>query len=281
MRRLSRKFKLLITMTLSILTLAIVYFIVLPEHTAAQYISRVKNAAESLEPGYFRLEESTGRTLISDPTTQSVDVTHEVESLRDLLRENRVGLAHFMAIAKDHEPLPYTGFTDTARSAIVLQNKAVAFAEQSDQAFTQYSNLVDFIKHYDTTAKAVGQYTEEFNATPDLNVYAGQQDRFYAIGEQIRTIAQTFESTPTPHEAATFKAASVQSFQQLANGFDAVGLGLQIPADDAIYGGAREIEAADRMINEVNQVIYARDILSSRTIKSVQELREKIELIAI
>lgn len=281
MRRLSKKLKLLITLTLLLLTLTATYFVVLPEYAASQYIDRVKGTAKSLESGYFRLEESTGRTLITDPTVQTLDMSREVESLRDLLRENRVGLAHFMSSAKDYDPLPYTGFTNTAKAAAVLQNKAVAFGEQSDQAFTQYASLVDFIKQYDTTAKTIGQYTEEFNATPDLNVYAGQQDRFYAIGTQIRTIAQTFESSPTPHEANAFKSASVQSFRQLADGFDAVGLGLQIPADDVIYGGAREIEAADQTINEVNQVIYTRDILSSRTIKSIQELREKIELIAI
>lgn len=281
MRRTFRGLKLLITLILFVLFLATSYFVILPEYAATQYITRVEQAAKALEPGYFKLEESTSRTLVSDPTALMLDMSYEVESLRDLLRESRVGLAHFESTSKDYKPLPYTGFTPAARAAVVLQDKAVAFAEQSDQAFAQYADLVDFIKYYDTTAKAIRQYTDEFNATTDLNVYAGQQDRFFAIGEQIRTIATTFESTPTPHETVAFKAASVQSFMQLANGFDAVGLGLRIPADDVIYAGAREIEVADQAINEVNQVIYTRDVLSSRTIKSIQELREKIELIAI
>jgi hypothetical protein len=279
MTRAAGKIKLFLTM-LAITLLAIAtYVIVLPEYIAGQYINRVHQSASSLQTGYIQLEKSTERAFINDPTIETTNLTREVESLRNLVRENRINLTRFTSMADSYEPLPYTGFTNQAKAAVILQDKAVVFAEQSDEAFTQYSELVDFIKRYDTTAKLIEEYTDEFNSTADLNLYAGQYDRMLFIAERIRSDAKSLETAPTPHEAAAFKTASVQSFQEIANGFDTVALGLQIPADAVIYSGANRIEAVDQMINEPNQIIYARDVLSSRTIKSIQELREKLEIV--
>jgi hypothetical protein len=279
MTRANGKLKLFLTiLTITLLSVA-TYMVILPEYIAEQYINRVHQAANSLQTGYIQLEKSTERAFINDPTLDTTDLTREVESLRNLVRENRINLTRFISTADNYEPLPFTGFTSQAKAADILQDKAVVFAEQSDEAFTHYNDLVDFIKRYDTTAKLIQEYTDEFNSTADLNLYAGQYDRMRFIAEQIRSDAKALETAPTPHEAAAFKTASVQSFQEIANGFDTVALGLQIPADAVIYNGANRIEAVDQMINEPNQVIYSRDVLSSRTIKSIQELREKLEIV--
>jgi hypothetical protein len=279
MRRPRKKLKLLFGTTLFILIGLVVYFVILPEFIAQQYINRVHQAASTLRAGYIKLEESTGRAFVNDPTDHTLPLTSEVESLHELLRENRIGLVHFSAAATDYHPLPYTGFTEKAGTVPIVRDKAAAFVEQSNETFEQYDELIGFIKQYNMTANTIGAYTDEFNASLDLNVYAGQSARMTAIAEQIRAETRSFDATITPHEALAFKQASVQSFNQLADGFDVVALGLLIPADEVIYRGAGQIEAADQVISGANQEIYIKDVISSRTIKSVQELREKLELI--
>ena len=279
MRRPSKKLKLLFGTTLFTLIGLVVYFVILPEFIAQQYINRVHQAASTLRAGYIKLEESTGRAFVNDPTDHTLPLTSEVESLHELLRENRIGLVHFNAAATDYHPLPYTGFTNKAASVPVVRDKAAAFVEQSNETFEQYDELIGFIKQYNMTANTIGAYTDEFNASLDLNIYAGQSARMTTIAEQIRAETRSFDATTTPHEAVAFKQASVQSFNQLADGFDVVALGLLIPADEVIYRGAGQIETADKVITGANQEIYIKDVISSRTIKSVQELREKLELI--
>lgn len=279
MRKITKKTILLLTVLAITLLALFAYGVILPEYNASRYVNRVHQAANRLRTDYQRLEQSTEQTLINDPDISSDNLVEEVESLRNLLRENRINLAHFTTATKDYDRLPYTGFTNQAKEAVILQSKAAAFAEQSDEAFTQYGQLIDFIKRYGMTAKMIEEYTQEFNSTSDLNVLAGQHDQLYIIAAQIRTNAQQLDTAETPHEAMAFKSASVKSFQQLANGFETVALGLQIPADDIIYDGARKIEATDQEIAVTNQAIYEKDILSSRTIKSIQELREKLDLI--
>lgn len=279
MNRPSRKFKALITVGVIVLVGLITYFVILPEAIAAQYIERVHRMGSSLRTGYRQLEASTSRTLIDDPTVTEVSLTPDVEQLRNLLRENRITLDKFSLTAKDYHPLPFTGFTTQAGAAHALQTRSVAFTEQSQDAFTKYDELIDFIKHYDDTVAGIEQYLKDFNAHADLNIYAGQADQVQSIADQIRQDIHSLDTAKTPHEAVEFKAASIQAFRQIADGFETVALGLRIPADDVIYSGARQIEAVDQTINGPNQAIYSRDILSSRTIKTIQELREKLDLI--
>lgn len=279
MFRLSRHITALLGLSLFIILTAIAYTVVIPEYNAAQYIDRVRQAAQAMQPSYLRLAKSTSQELISDPTDQAPTIAQEVESLRTLLQENRINLEKFTLIAQDYSQMPYTGFTPQAKNAATLQRRAVSFADQSNDAFVKYSALVDFIRRYDATENTIMQYVNEFNATADLNSYAGQYDRIYAVAQQIRDNTQSLDATSTPHEATAFKIASVQSFHQLADGFDVVATGLKIPADDVIYSGAEQIDAVDRTLNGPNRTIYVRDILSSRTVKSIQELQEKLDLI--
>ncbi|HEV7952057.1 MAG TPA: hypothetical protein VGO98_01650 [Candidatus Saccharimonadales bacterium] len=279
MNRPSKKLKVSLVMIVFALSVAMIYIVALPELIASQYNTRVRTAANSLRENYVELEESTEQALINDPTATSSDQIQAVEQLRGLLRENRISLERFSSVANDYQPLPYTGYTIQTSTAHALQAKSLAFIEQSNGAFAKYSELIDFIKNYDATAKTVAQYVTDFNATPDLNIYEGQANLMYGIADSIRADVRTFDIAKTPHEARGFKTASVQAFTQVADGFEGVGLGLQIPADDVIYGNARQIEAVDQIISGPNQTLYERDVLSSRTIKSIQDLREKLDLI--
>lgn len=279
MKRITKKIKLVFTGILLVILAVVTYSVIAPEYNASQYIKHLRHEAQVLQPSYIRLAKSTEQDLISDPNDQSLTIPQDVERLRGLLQENRIDLERFSRIAQDYRQLPYTGFTPQSRNAATLQERAVSLVDQSNEAFTQYTALVDFIRHYDATESDVMQQVNEFNATADLNNYAGQSDRVYAIAAQIRSDTQLFDAMPAPHEAVAFKAASVQSFRQLADGFDVVATGLLIPADDVIYSGARQIDEVDQTINGVNRTIYIRDILSSRTIKSIQELQEKLDLI--
>jgi hypothetical protein len=279
MRKPQKKFKLLVATAVVVLFALFTYGFVLPEYIAGRYIDRIHQKADTLRNGYNKLEESTGRAFVDDPTARTFSQTEEVESLHSLLRENRINLDQFSSVAKNYRPLPYTGFTPQARAAHAMQVRSIAFTEQSYDAFLKYDELIDFIKRYDTTARTVERHIAAFNATPDLNVYEGQANRVFAIAEEIRFDIKTLESSKTPHEAVEFKAVSVREFTRIADGFAELALGLQIPADAVIYSGAQKIEAADRVINSQNRAIYARDVLTSRTIKSVQELREKLDLI--
>ena len=274
-----KKLKFLLGVVIIILLALITYFAALPEYIANQYINQVREKGNMLYSGYNKLENSTDNTLVIDPSEGGMPISNEVESLHNLLRENRINLNQFTAVVSEYNPLPYTGFTARATGARALHYKATAFIEQSEETLAKYDELIVFIKRYDATAKVVSQHTEEFNATTDLNVYAGQADRMFSIAEQIRQEIKLFEAIKAPHETDAFKTASVQSFNKIADGFDTVGRGLEIPADETIYEGARQIEEADQTISSLNQEIYSREILSSRTIKSVKELREKLDLI--
>lgn len=264
---------------MTLVVVGLLYFVVLPEIIATQYMGQVHRIGSSLRADYMQLENSTDQALIEDPTTTPTSIVPAVDQLRSLLRESRISVDRFSSVAGEYHPLPYTGFTTQAKAAHALQIKSLAFTQQSDEAFNKYEELINFIQNYDSAAAVIEHYVDDFNAAPDLNVYQGQAQRFYGIAAQVRTTIQSLDKAPTPHEAVAFKAASVQTFSQVAAGFDAVALGLQIPADDVIYGGARQIEAVDATINGPNQEVYTRDISASRTIKSIQELREKLELI--
>jgi hypothetical protein len=279
MNRPTKKLKILVAMIIITIAALVEYFVILPESMATRYIERVHQSGNSLREGYFKLEETTGQALIDDPAVTSVSVVPQIEVLLNSLREDRVMLSRFAAEANDYHPLPYTGWTTQARAANALQNRSATFTAQIKDAFVKYEDLILFIKRYDATSSIIEQHVEAFNATLDLNVYAGRADEVYAISEQIHAAIKTFDTDATPYEAREFKTASVQAFTQIADGFDTVALGLQIPADDVIYGGAQQIDAVDQTINGPNQEIYRRDILSSRTIKSIQEIREKLDLI--
>lgn len=279
MKRVTKKLKLLVAGILLVILALVTYGVLAPEYNAAQYIKRLRHEAQVLQPSYLRLAKSTEQDLISDPNDQARTMPQDVERLRSLLQENRINLKKFSLVVQDYTQLPYTGFTPQAKDAMILQYKAISFADQSNDAFTKYTELIDFIRRYDATENTIMQHVNEFNATSDLNTYAGQYDRIGAVAEQIRTDVQLLDTTPTPHEAVTFKTASIQSFRQLADGFDVVATGLRIPADDVIYSGARQIDEVDRVLNGDDRAIYIRDILSSRTIKSIQELPEKLDLI--
>jgi hypothetical protein len=279
MNKPSKKLKSFFILLAVVLAALLGYFVILPEASATQYIERVHRAGGSLRDGYLELEHTTGETLVDDPGVTTTSIVPQIEALLNLLREDRITLTRFTAEASDYHPLPYTGFTSKARAAQALKTRSVAFTAQSKDAFQKYEELITFIKQYDAASSTIEQQVESFNAIPDLNIYAGRADEVRDIAEQVRATARSFEGEPTPHEATAFKAASVQAFMEIADGFDIVARGLQIPADDVIYDGASKIDAVDQKVNGPNQAIYRNDVLSSRTIKSIQELREKLDLI--
>lgn len=280
MKRKSSTTKLLITSAAILLLSSAVYTVLLPEYFASKYINNVQQFAYKLEDGYARIEESSNHDLLNDPSVRMDTITQEVETLRNLLRENRIDLIHFASQVEDFKPLPYTGFTAQAKTASTLEQRTDTFVEQSEDALKRYDELIAFMKDYHSTAASIDKFTSEFNATADLNVYAGQSDRMKDVAAQIRSDSQAFEKTTAPIEVQEFKKASVQTFNQLADGFDLFATGLSIPADRVIYEAAAKIEQADRQFYDQNQVVYSHEVLSSRTLTTIQELREKLALIA-
>lgn len=280
MKRTIRTTKILIASASILLLSSAVYTVLLPEYFASKYITNVHRFAHKLEDGYTRLEESSNHDLLNDPAMRIDTITQEVEVMRNLLRENRIDLINFSSQIDDFEPLPYTGFTQQAKTASTLQERTVTFVEQSEDALNRYDELIAFMKSYHSTAANIEKHTSEFNNTADLNVYAGQSARMRDVAAQIRSEVNAFEKTTTPSEAQEFKKASIQTFTQLADGFDMFANGLSIPADAVIYEAAAKIEQADRQLYDQNQVIYSDEVLSSRTVTTIQELREKLALIS-
>lgn len=279
MRRKLGTAKLVIISAAVLLLCALTYTVLLPEYYASRYINNVHRFAHELQDGYTRLEKSSSRDLLNDPTIQTNKITSEVETVRDLLRENRINLIKFSSQTGGFETLPFTGYTRQARIATALQKRTVAFVDQSEDALNRYDELITFMKDYHSAAAAIEKHTAEFNSKTDLNVYAGQSANVREIAAQIRSEAKAFENTPTPHEVQEFKKASVQTFTEIADGFDMFANGLSIPADSVIYTAAARIERADQQLSNQNQAIFSQEVLSSRTIKTIEELREKLELV--
>ncbi len=270
--------------TISLLLLLVVatgvYAVLMPAVFSRQYRDRVRVASRSLESSFRALDESTELPVIVDPGAPEATKKDNVEHISKLVSVNRQKLTSLKTANNSLAPLPYSNVLGQYRDTQIIHDHTRSFIGQSEDALDDYLVLVEYLKTFGIAVERVTSELNSFNMVNDINVYSGQSNEMQLIASRIRAAATLLDNPAVHSEMRDMNIAAIAAFNDAANGFDDLAYGLAVPADDLIYDAARRIEDSTSKIEKITGTTYDDSLDQSRTIRNIQDLREKLELVA-
>lgn len=255
------------------------YTVVLPNILATRYLSRVHKMAASMSVVYEKMFESTESPFLSDFDVSVVVRTDNVQTINRLIKESRDDLGTLDKASDDMLVLPYSFNTRQHKAALVLRERVKAFVQQSTTALDEYEKLIVSLQVYNESIRSMKVYIDDFNNISDINIYAGRSAEVRLIASELSRRVDEFEKQTTSEELAVNKAVAIQAFRQAVNGFNNLADGLDAAVDSAIYSAVSEIEDAAKQLELNDQAGYAKTVQSSRIVKNVRELVEKLDFV--
>lgn len=252
------------------------YQIILPTQAAANQQQAVDEALVGLQATYKSLEESTSLSLLDDPTAPADQIESDLHAITQLITLTRNQLDN-LETSSDLASLRYSGATPSYLHSRTVEHRTTQIIEQSHETLRRYAELVAFLYAYQYTLRPTRTHLNSFNATADLNVYAGRGADMRAAAAEIRADTSTLAALSTPHELSTLKADSLLALESAAAGFEALAYGLDIAVDDQIYTAAKQLEQVDVQLGTLQGTTYVTTVAQTRTVKDIQTLREKLD----
>jgi hypothetical protein len=253
------------------------YEVFFPDTSASQYQDRVQQAASRLEKKLKTLEDTTTLSLIDDPTAPTNIKQANVRAIKATIHDVQTDIAKLHDASKALQRSPYTGFTNQYKKAEALQEKTQASITQIQDAVGEYAKLVTFLEFYANIQDHLKKEIDNFNKEIDLNIYAGRGNAVHAIAAKIRQDGAALEKQPIPHELTNFRSTLLAFHLRAATAFDNLAGGLDAASDFLIYNAAGDIEAVGRELDTGLQTTYETSIQTSRVIKDIREISEKLE----
>lgn len=265
--------------TFIILMGVVAYEVVLPEIIAKRYIAELHSSAQRLRTDFENLSGGTDTPLLNNPGVPIEERKFGAEMLKKTLSDSKNHLAELQIKTQSLHTLPYSGYTSTYGQAVALQERSERVILQATDVLNEFSSTITFLESYTSTIDATQAAIDQFNQTTDLSVLTSQSATQRQIASQIRQDADTLQNTATPKDFEAVKIATIRTLQQAADGFDELAGGLELGAEAQIDQAALKIETAGQQLASTDSSSYIGIADQSRSIRSVHELNEKLDLI--
>lgn len=257
----------------------VAYEIIMPEIIARRYISNLESSAQQLRTSFEELAGSTDTPILNDPAAPADERKAGVKHLQRVIGESRENLADLVDASATLQPLPYSGYFGTYPKALVLRERASHIRIQTDSALRDLDGLRAYLETYATATGESTKIIDTFNQTTDLNTLLGRSQEVRESARQLRAHKTTLASAQAPSDLTKLKDSTINSLEKVAVGFDHLAQAVSVADDAAINAAAKEIEAAGAQLETIRQESYIAAIQQSRTIRSIHELNEKLDLI--
>ena len=264
---------------LAIIMAIITYEIILPEAIGKRYITELYSSAERLRTDFENLSGGTDTPLLKNPSAPIDERKSGTVMLKKTIADSQKHLVDLQKKAQALQTLPYSGYTSTYMQALALKVRSERAALQAEDTLNEFSAIITFLDSYTSTIDTTKIAIDRFNQTTDLTQLAGQGEAQRQTAEQIRQDVAKIQQLTSPEEFEPVKSATMQTLLQAADGFDELANGLDLGAEVLIDQAAQKIESAGLQLETNDTSSYIGVTNQSRSIRSVYELNEKLDLI--
>ena len=264
---------------LAIIMAIITYEIILPEAIGKRYITELYSSAKQLRTDFENLSGGTDTPLLKNPSAPIDERKSGTIMLKKTIADSKKHLVDLQKKAQALQTLPYSGYTSTYMQALALKVRSERAALQAEDTLNEFSAIITFLDSYTSTIDTTKIAIDRFNQTTDLTQLAGQGEAQRQTAEQIRQDVAKIQQLTSPEEFEPVKSATMQTLLQAADGFDELANGLDLGAEVLIDQAAQKIESAGLQLETNDTSSYIGVTNQSRSIRSVYELNEKLDLI--
>ena len=269
------------TLTAILFVALLIYLVIVPSYVSMRYQNDVYAAAQPLEKSFERIGETAEFQLVTDPGSLEPIEKNSVADIKDVLDTTLQQIEILDDVSNTFSPPPYSQLLGQYAKSEVLQDHTKKLVNQSKDALNSYRELVEYFETFNEVVSSVKLKLETFNSVEDINIFEGRSEDMTQQAAWMRTRASVLALLQPPHDVEVIHVAVLSAINDAASGFDDLAYGLAVPADDPIYSAAKKIEAATSSVYEITGPMYDENLTYSRTIKNIQDLSEKLELILL
>lgn len=266
-------------LAVSVVLASILVSYILPRFAATSYTERVTAAARPLKSYYRQLEKTADLPVFGDMGGSYHGQQSDTHQAHAAALDTLDSLAELHRVCSSLPRYTALQVSRDYRQAHVLQQHCASVVEQSLLALHDHELLVVYLDKQLALQHEFSVLTKQFNDTVDLNEYAGRGNELRTTAGQLRAITTQTDALTPPPDVLPVQLTLKDTYRQTAQGFEDLADGIGVALDGPIYSAAAAIEAAVRKNDTQDAAVYSRILDTSKTLKNVRSVNEKLELL--